>query len=318
MTFDLNGKKIWVAGHRGLVGSALTLALADRGVEVVTATREELDLRDQRATAEFMAEANVDGVVIAAGVVGGIKANTENPASFLYDNLAIAANIIHSAHDTGVAKLLFLGSSCMYPRLADQPVSEDSLLTGPLEPTNEWYAIAKISGLKLCQAYRREFGSDFIVAVPANLYGPGDNFDKETGHVVSALMGRLHDAKVSNIRSVEVWGSGTPVRDFFFVDDCADGLIHLLQTYSDEAPINLGTGIEVNIRALAEEISQVVGFQGNLVFDTSKPDGMPKKILHVSRVNGTGWSATTPLTDGLNATYEWYLRTIANSGSAAG
>ena len=315
MTFDLKGKRIWVAGHRGLVGSALIKALADHEVEVVAATREQLDLRDQASTTDFMADANVDAVIVAAGVVGGIKANTENPASFLRDNLAISANVIHGAHLSGVTKLLFLGSSCMYPRLADQPVSEDSLLTGALEPTNEWYAIAKISGLKLCQAYRREFGSDYIVAVPANLYGPGDNFDQDFGHVVSALMSRLHLAKLDGSEAVEVWGSGNPVRDFFFVDDCAEGLLHLLKTYSNEAPINLGTGHEISIRALAEAIALVVDYPGDLVFDTSKPDGMPRKTLDVSRVNQSGWSAKTSLSDGLAVTYQWYLKAVVGTES---
>ncbi len=233
MTFDLDGKRIWVAGHKGLVGSALTRRLNEQGADLIKATREELDLRDQRATGEFMIGNKPDAIIVAAGIVGGIKANAENPAMFLYDNLAISANIIHAAHEAGIAKLLFLGSSCMYPRLAEQPVSEDSLLTGPLESTKELYSIAKISGAKLCQAYRREYGSDFIVAVPANLYGPGDNFDQESGHVVSALMGRLHHAKLGEIQTVDVWGSGDPTRDFFFVEVCADGLLHLLLYYSD-------------------------------------------------------------------------------------
>jgi GDP-L-fucose synthase len=317
MKFDLQGKRIWVAGHRGLVGSALVKKMGNLDIDLVTANRNEVDLRDQRATNEFLSDNKINAAIIAAGIVGGIKANAEQPARFLFDNLAMATNIIHGAHVAGLEKLLFLGSSCMYPRLASQPVNEESLLTGALETTNEWYAIAKIAGLKLCQAYRQENGRDFIVAVPANLYGPGDNFSPESGHVVSALINRLHDAKVNNLNEVEVWGSGSPTRDFFFVHDCVDGLLHLLQYYSDKLPINLGTGREVSIRELVQTIAKIVGFQGELVFDTSKPDGMPRKILDVSRMTKTGWSSRTSLVDGLTATYEWYLDNIVDSETIA-
>lgn len=306
MTFSISEKTVWVTGHKGFVGARLAARLTTEGAQVIGTTRDELDLRDQAATRDFMAQNRPDAIVMGAAVVGGIKANAEYPAQFLYDNLAIANNVIHAAHEQGVEKLMFLGSSCIYPRLAPQPITEDLLLSGALEPTNEWYAVAKIAGLKLCQAYRRQYGDDFIVAVPANLYGPGDDFDLATGHVVSALMARMHAAMENDDEAMTVWGSGKPTRDFFFVDDCVDGLVHLLGDYSEEAPINVGTGLEVSIRELAAAIAKVVGFSGRLDFDTSKPDGMPRKILDVSRIQATGWRAKTSLDAGLKATYKWF------------
>jgi GDP-L-fucose synthase len=313
MSFDISGKRIWVSGHTGLVGTALTRKISDLGAEPIVATHSELDLTNQQKTLEFINLSKPDAVIIGAAVVGGIQANSRFPTRFLLDNLQIATNIISAAHTARVRKLLFLGSSCIYPRLADQPVKEDSLMTAPLEPTNEWYAISKIAGLKLCQAFRQEHGDDFITAIPANLYGPGDNFDPDSGHVVSALIGRIHNAKINADPQIEIWGSGAPTRDFFYIDDCVDGLVHILANYSDPAPINLGTGAEISIRELAETISQVIGYEGSLVFDTSRPDGMPRKILDTSQMQASGWQSRTTLQAGLKATYDWYQKHETNN-----
>ena len=305
--FRLAGKRVWVAGHGGMVGSALVRRLERENVELLTASRAEVDLTRQQAVEDWMAEARPEAVFVAAATVGGILANDTRPADFLYDNLAIEANVIHAAWRTGVAKLLFLGSSCIYPRLADQPMSEDALLTGPLEPTNEWYAVAKIAGIKLCQAYRRQHGCDFISAMPTNLYGPGDNFDLQSSHVVSALMRKAHEAKQAGAAELEVWGSGAPRREFLYVDDCADGLVRLMTHYSAEGHVNIGTGEDVTIKALAETVKSVVGFDGKLRFDRSKPDGTPRKLLDVGRIAALGWRAETSLTEGLRRTYDWFL-----------
>jgi len=304
--FDLAGRRVWVAGHGGMVGSALVRRLAGEDCEVLTAGRDELDLCDQAATAAWIAREKPQAVFIAAATVGGILANDRRPAAFIRDNLAIETNLIHSAWENGVEKLLFLGSSCIYPRDAAQPMSEDALLTGPLEPTNQWYAIAKIAGIKLCQAYRRQYGCDFISAMPTNLYGPGDSFDLESSHVVPALIRKCHEAKNAGRDSVEIWGSGRPRREFLYVDDLADALIHLMRVYSDEGHINVGTGQDVTVRELAETIAEVVGFDGGFAYDSTKPDGTPRKLLDVARLDALGWHAKTPLHDGLARAYAWF------------
>lgn len=306
MLYDLNGKRIWVAGHRGMVGSAIVRRLSNMDCEVLTASRQELDLVDQAAVRSWMARHRPDAVIVAAAKVGGIWANDNFPADFLYENLMIEANIIEAAHRSEISKLLFLGSSCIYPRLAPQPLREDALLTGPLEPTNEWYAIAKISGIKLAQAYRKQYGRDFISAMPTNLYGPHDNFDLRSSHVIPALIRKVHDAK-ENGGDVVVWGSGAPKREFLYVEDCADACIHLMQQYSAESHVNIGTGIDLSIRELVEMISDVVGFRGNIEFDATKPDGTPRKLMDVGRLTDLGWVASVDLRDGLNRTYRWFL-----------
>ncbi len=274
---------------------------------MLTVSHAELDLRRPGDVGRAMKEMAPDAVVIAAAKVGGIGANSTYPADFLYDNLAIETALIHSAYACGVKKLLFLGSACIYPRLASQPIPEEELLAGPLEPTNEWYAIAKIAGIKLCQAYRRQHGCDFIALQPNNLYGPGDNFDLETSHVVPALMRKAHEAKIRGERNLSVWGSGKPLREFLHVDDLADAAVFLLQNYSDEIPLNVGSGTELSIADLAAMIAGVVGFEGNIVFDASKPDGMPRKLLDVSRLSAMGWGSRIPLRPGLEETYRWFL-----------
>ncbi len=306
--FPLAGRRVWVAGHRGLVGSAIKRRLRREDCEVLTAGREELDLRRQAEVEDWMAAARPEAVVIAAATVGGILANATRPAEFIYDNLAIETNIIEGARRAGVEKLLLLGSSCIYPRLAQQPMTEDALLTGPLEPTNEWYAIAKIAGVKLCQAYRRQYGVDYISAMPTNLYGPGDNFDLESGHVLPALLRKVHEAKLAGVDSIEIWGSGKPLREFLYVDDCADATIFLLTHYSGEGHVNVGTGQEISIAELARTIVEVVGHQCGFRYDADKPDGAPRKILDVSQLARMGWAAGTDLRDGIRRTYDWYLK----------
>jgi GDP-L-fucose synthase len=306
-TFDLAGRRVWVAGHRGMVGAALVRRLAPEPCTILTVDRKELDLRRQTDVAAWMAARRPDVVVLAAARVGGIVANDAAPVDFLHDNLVIETNVIGAAHDTGVAKLLFLGSSCIYPRDAAQPMAEDALLTGPLEPTNQWYAVAKIAGIKLCQAYRRQYGRDFIAAMPTNLYGPGDNFDLTTSHVVPALLRKAHQAKVRGEPALQVWGSGRPRREFLHVDDCADALVHLLTRYSGDSHINVGCGQELTIAALARLVCDVVGFRGGLAFDAGKPDGTPRKLLDVGRLTAQGWRPRIPLADGLAATYRWFL-----------
>src|SRR5689334_4885617 len=271
--FDLRGKRIYVAGHAGMVGAAIIRRLEREQCKIITATRAELDLRHSEAVERFMVQTKPDAVFMAAGKVGGIRANSAFPADFIADNLAIAHNTIHAAHRCGVGKLLYLGSSCIYPRLAPQPMTEDALLTGPLEPTNQWYALAKIAGIKLCQSYRRQYGCDFISAMPTNLYGIGDNFDLKGSHVLPALLRKLHEAKETGRRTVEVWGTGSPMREFLYVDDLADGLVFMLKHYSGEEHVNIGSGSEISIADLTRLVAEVVGWEGQLVFDTSKPDG---------------------------------------------
>ena len=304
--FRLAGRRVFVAGHRGMVGAACVRRLATEDCEILIATRDEADLRRQEETEEWFRMAKPDVVIVAAATVGGILANSTRPAEFLYDNLAIEANLIEAARKAGVAKLLFLGSSCIYPKFADQPMREDALLTGALEPTNEWYAIAKIAGIKLCQAYRRQHGCDFISAMPTNLYGPGDNFDLQSSHVVPALIRKIDAAKRAGAETVEIWGSGRPRREFLHVDDLADALVHLLKHYSGESHVNVGTGSDVTIAELAETISRIVGWQGRFVYDASKPDGTPRKLLDVSLLASLGWHAQTGLETGLRDAYGWY------------
>jgi GDP-L-fucose synthase len=306
-TFSIAGKRVYVAGHTGMVGSALVRRLAAEPCETLVATHAELDLRRQADLEKWMAAAKPDVVVVAAATVGGIYANDTRPAEFVYDNLMIEANLIHAAHTASIEKLLFLGSSCIYPRIAPQPLREDALLTGPLEPTNEWYAIAKIAGIKLCQAYRRQYGHDFISAMPTNLYGANDNFDLKMGHVLPALLRKAHEAKEANANHLEVWGSGTPRREFLHVDDLADALVFILTHYSDDPHINVGSGAEVTIRELAELVCEVVGFRGELRFDTGKPDGTPRKLLDSSKLNEMGWRARIPLRTGIEWTYQAFL-----------
>jgi GDP-L-fucose synthase len=312
--FDLAGKRVWVAGHRGMVGSAIMRRLASEKCEILTADRKTVDLTRQKETEEWLGANKPDAVFLAAARVGGIVANDTRPAEFLQENLAIQTNVIHGAWRTGVKKLMFLGSSCIYPRLAPQPMPEDSLLTGPLEPTNEWYAIAKIAGLKMCQAYRKQYGADFISAMPTNLYGPGDNYDLEQSHVVGAVLVKLHRAAKSHAKSVEIWGTGTPRREFLYVDDLADALIFLMQRYSDMSHVNVGLGSDVTIRELAETIAEVVGYRGDFAYNTARPDGTPRKLMDVRRLTALGWRAKTPLKDGLAAAYAWF---VANAAEAA-
>jgi GDP-L-fucose synthase len=306
--YALNGKRVWVAGSRGMVGSALVRRLGQENCEILTAPRGELDLRDQAAVFEWVGRNKPDCVFVAAAKVGGIHANDTLPADFLYDNLVIEANVIHAAYRARVEKLLFLGSSCIYPKFAPQPITEDALLTGSLEPTNEWYAIAKIAGIKLCQAYRRQHGCDFVSAMPSNLYGPGDNFDPETSHVVPALIRKAHDAKTNGDASITIWGSGTPRREFLHVDDCADALVLLMKAYSDEGHINVGSGTDLTIESLAREIMRVVGFAGELRKDTTKPDGTPRKLMDAGRLGALGWRPSIGLEAGLAETYAWFLQ----------
>lgn len=308
MAYDLEGKRIYVAGHRGMVGSALVRRLKpENPAEILTVGREEVDLKDQVAVNAWMKQARPDAVFLPAAKVGGILANDSYPADFLYDNLMIAANVIDAAYGAGVEKLLFLGSSCIYPKHADQPIGEDALLTGPLEPTNEWYAIAKIAGIKLCQAYRKQHDADFISAMPTNLYGPGDNYDLQSSHVIPALIRKAHEAKVSDAKSMEIWGSGTPRREFLHVNDCADALVHLMKVYSDHQHVNVGSGEDLTIENLARLVMEVVGFEGELTKDISKPDGTPRKLMGAEKIRELGWKPTIPLRSGLKDSYAWYL-----------
>jgi GDP-L-fucose synthase len=299
--------RIYVAGHRGLVGSAVVRFLKNHGFEnLIVRSHQELDLTEQNAVRSFFEKATPQAVILAAARVGGIHANDSHPAAFLRDNLLIQDNVIDAAYRSGVEKFVFLGSSCIYPKLAPQPIKEEYLLTGPLEPTNEWYAIAKIAGLKMCQAYRREYGFNAICLMPTNLYGAGDNFDLQTSHVLPALVRKVHEAHASGDKSVEIWGTGTPRREFLHVDDLADAVVHLLQNYDDEPIVNVGWGEDVTIRELAELIMSVIGYRGALEFDTGKPDGTPRKLLDVSRLNGLGWRPRIRLKDGIESTYAWF------------
>ena len=313
MTYTLAGKRIWVAGHRGMVGSALIRRLESENCTLLTVGRGALDLRDAGAVKHWMHVNKPQAVVLAAAKVGGIVANDSWPADFLYDNLAIESAIIHGAFETDVEKLLFLGSSCIYPKFAPQPIAEDALLTGPLEPTNEWYAIAKIAGIKLCQAYRRQYGRDFISAMPTNLYGPGDNFDLTSSHVIPAMIRKAHEAKQAGASVMTIWGSGTPRREFLHVDDCASALLFLLKNYSGESHVNVGSGTDVTIDELARLVMRAVGFDGALEHDTSKPDGTPRKLMSNDKLATMGWSPRVALADGLKATYGWFLENKAGA-----
>ena len=299
-------RKIFVAGHNGLVGSAICRRLRADDIEPLVASRSELDLTDQGAVTEWFDQHDVEQVYLAAAKVGGIHANDTYPAEFIRDNLVIQMNVIHAASQSGVDKLLFLGSSCIYPKLAEQPMSEDSLLTGPLEPTNEWYAIAKIAGIKMCQAYRKQYGFDAISVMPTNLYGPGDNFDLENSHVLPALIRKFHEAKESGANAVDVWGTGEPLREFLHVDDLADACVFLMQNYSSPDIINVGWGKDITIAELAELVKIIVGFDGPVVFDPSKPDGTPRKLLNTNRLQSLGWMPKISLADGVAETYAWF------------
>lgn len=309
--FDLRGKRVFVAGHAGMAGSAIVRRLEREHCEIVFAARRDLDLRRSEEVERFMAQARLDAVFVAAGKVGGIRANEAYPADFLADNLAIALNTIHAAHRCGVRKLVYLGSSCIYPRLAPQPMSPDMLLSGALEPTNQWYAIAKIAGIKLCEAYRLQHGDDFVSLMPTNLYGPGDNYHPEDGHVPAALVRRFHEAKTSGAASVTVWGTGTPRREFLAADDLADACVFVMKRYSDLPFLNVGTGEDLTIADFARLVADVVGYRGRIAFDASRPDGAPRKLLDVSRINALGWRATTPLREGLQCMYADFLERYA-------
>src|SRR5215469_12840765 len=306
--FELKGKTVFVAGHRGMVGSALARRLASENVQLLTATRRELDLRDQAAVFEWFASKQPQVVFLAAAKVGGIVANNTLRAEFLYDNLAIAANVIHAAHVNRTEKLMFLGSSCIYPKFAPQPMREDVMLTGPLEPTNEPYAIAKIAGIKMAEAYRSQYGSDFISVMPTNLYGPGDNYHPEYSHVVAALIRRFHEAKLAGVPDVTVWGTGTPRREFLYVDDMADACVHLMKTYSSMDMVNIGTGEDISIAEFSRVVAAIVGYTGSISYDASRPDGTPQKLLDVGRLTKLGWRARTSLEDGIKLAYQAYLR----------
>jgi GDP-L-fucose synthase len=305
--FPLSGKRVWVAGHRGMVGQALVRRLASEDCEILTVGRAQLDLRRQDATVAWIAAARPDAIFLAAARVGGILANDSYPAEFLHDNLAIQTNVIEGARRAGVAKLMFLGSSCIYPKLAVQPIVEEALLTGPLEPTNEWYAIAKIAGLKLAQAYRRQYGCDFIAAMPTNLYGPGDNYDLADSHALAALIRKAHEAKVRAERTLTIWGTGAPQREFMHADDCADALVFLITRYSAEGHLNVGTGDEMTISKLAETVMAVVGLDAEIVHDLSKPDGTPRKRLDCRKLQALGWTRRIPLREGIADAYRSFL-----------
>ncbi|RFB85547.1 GDP-fucose synthetase [Rhizobium leguminosarum bv. trifolii] len=305
--YSLAGKRVYVAGHRGMVGSAIVRRLASEGCEILTATRAELDLRRQDQVEAWMSRNRPDAVFLAAARVGGILANATYPADFLYDNLILQANVIHAAHKAHVEKLMFLGSSCIYPKFADKPIVEDSLLTGSLEPTNEWYAIAKIAGLKLCHAYRKQHGSDFISAMPTNLYGPEDNFDLGSSHVMPALIRKAHEAKINRQQEICIWGTGTPRREFLHVDDCADACLHLMKAYSADSHVNVGSGEDIAILELAHLVSQVVGFEGRIKRDPTKPDGTPRKLLNVDKLRSLGWSPKIDLKEGIADAYRSFL-----------
>lgn len=300
--------RIYVAGHRGLVGSAIVRRLEDEGYAgLIVRTSAELDLRDQGAVERFFAAEKPDYVILAAAKVGGILANDTYPAEFIYDNLMMEANVIHSSYANGVTKLLALGSTCIYPKLAPQPLKEDYLLSGPLEPTNEWYAVAKIAGIKLCEAYRRQYGCRFFAAMPTNLYGPGDNFDLEKSHVLPAMIRKFHEAKLRGDDDVVLWGSGRPLREFLHVDDLADACLFLMRNYDEAGIVNVGVGKDISIADLADLVREVVGYRGGIVYDASKPDGTPRKLVDVSKLNGMGWRPRVTLRDGIRSTYAWFL-----------
>ncbi|MDB2372892.1 GDP-L-fucose synthase [Amylibacter sp.] len=307
MTYNLSGKKVWVAGHRGMVGSAVCRQLENEDCNIIKAGRDEVNLVNQAEVNDWMNAVKPDAIVLAAAKVGGIQANNNFPVDFLYENLMIEANIIHAAHLNEVERMLFLGSSCIYPRLAEQPIKEDSLLSGALEPTNEWYAIAKITGIKLIQAYRKQYGYDWISAMPTNLYGPGDNYDLNSSHVLPALLRKFHEAKISKSSEITVWGSGKPLREFMHCDDLANALLFLLKNYTGYEHINVGSGNEVSIRELVDVIAKVVGFEAKIVWDESKPDGTPRKLMDSSNLHNLGWKDHRSLFDGISHTYESWL-----------
>lgn len=313
MAFELEGKRVWVAGHRGMVGSAVARRLERENCTMVFAGRERVDLTRQNEVERFLREEKPDVVIMAAAKVGGILANSQYPADFLYQNMIIEANITHAAHEVGVSKYLFLGSSCIYPKFAPQPIVESSLLTSALEPTNEWYAIAKIAGLKLAEAYRRQYGHDFISAMPTNLYGPGDNFDLNSSHVMPALIRKAHEAKLRGDREIVIWGTGTPRREFLHSDDCADALVFLLKNYSGEEHVNVGSGEDITILELTQLVCEVVGFEGKIVHDLSKPDGTPRKLMSADKLRGLGWKPRIALRDGVRASYDWFKANMAST-----
>src|SRR6266446_7058837 len=316
-SFNLAGRRVFVAGHRGMVGSALVRRLAREDCEILTASRAELDLERQADVEAWLAEAQPQAVFVAAARVGGIYANDTRPAEFIYDNLIIQANVVEASRRLNVEKLMILGSSCIYPRLAPQPMAEDALLTGPLEPTNQWYAIAKIAGLMMCAAYRRQYGCDYISAMPTNVYGPGDNFHPTHSHVVAALIAKIHRAKQQGAPTVEIWGTGKPRREFLYVDDLADAIVFLMKHYSAEPHVNIGCGSDISIKEFAALIAEVVGFRGGFTFAADKPDGTPRKLLDVSRINALGWVAPTPLHEGLQRAYQWYVEHVAEAMTTA-
>lgn len=313
MHYDLKGKRIWAAGHRGMVGGAVVRRLEQEDCEIITAGRDVVDLVNQKAVHDWMATNKPDAIILAAAKVGGIHANNTYPVDFLYENLMIEANIIHAAHEADVERVLFLGSSCIYPKFADQPIREDSLLTGPLEPTNEWYAIAKIAGIKLIQAYRKQYGRDWISAMPTNLYGPGDNYDLTTSHVLPALLRKFHEAKERGDKEVVVWGTGSPLREFMHCDDLADALVFLLKNYSGYEHVNIGSGNEVSIKELAETIAEVVGHDAQLTWDRSKPDGTPRKLMESAKLKEMGWKNSRTLKNGIREAYQIMIEQIEMS-----
>lgn len=304
--YNLQGKRVWVAGHRGMVGSAIVRRLEAEHCEIVTVARDEVDLRNQQQVSDWVSANKPQAVFLAAAKVGGILANDTRPAEFLYENLMIEANIIEASYRAGVEKLLFLGSSCIYPKFAEQPITEDALLTGALEPTNEWYAIAKIAGIKLAQAYRKQYGCDFISAMPTNLYGPGDNFDLTSSHVLPALIRKAHEAKMRGDTEMVIWGTGTPRREFLHADDCADALVFLMKTYSDESHVNVGSGEDISILDLTKLICEIVGFEGEIKHDLSKPGGTPRKLMSADKLRAMGWKPTVDLAGGVDATYRTF------------
>jgi GDP-L-fucose synthase len=314
--YPLEGKRIWVAGHKGMVGSAVARRLTQENCQVIVAGHRELDLIRQAEVEAWLAKTRPDAIILAAAKVGGIVANATQPAEFIYQNMMIEANVIEAAHRADVNRLLFLGSSCIYPKFAPQPITEDALLSGPLEPTNEAYAIAKIAGIRLAQAYRQQYGRDYISAMPTNLYGPGDNFDLVNGHVLPALIRKADDARRKGLSQLTIWGSGAPRREFLYVDDCADALVHLLKVYSASEHVNVGSGEDLSIRELAELVAKVVGFSGEVTTDPSKPDGTPRKLMSGARLAALGWRPRIGLEDGVRATYRWYLQQMTGAGDA--
>ena len=304
---------IYIAGHNGLVGSAIVRALEKAGYNnLILKSSKELDLRNQSSVGDFYDQYKPQYVYLAAAKVGGILANDTYPAEFIYDNLMIETNLIHGAYHSGVKKLLFLGSTCIYPRMAPQPLKEESLLTGALEPTNEWYAIAKIAGIKMCQAYRKQYGCNFISAMPTNLYGPGDNFDLQNSHVLPALIRKFHEAKINDDKEVTIWGTGKPKREFLYVDDCATACVHMMDSYDAEGFLNVGLGEDISIDGLARVIKKITGFSGEIVYDSSKPDGTPRKLVDVTKLNSSGWNATIEINEGIALTYDWFVENIIN------